>query len=158
MGLLLTAAGSAYYHLLPDNERLFWDRLPMTIAFMSLIVAQIVDRISVRAGLALLAPMLLVGVASVVYWLATERAGAGTLDKKSPALVARGFWMPRSGVYGLAMPVAVISTRRSGARQAISLERGLPWPFALHSASVIRTCDSPAPTVRMLAVLPVLRR
>ena len=79
VGLLLTAAGSAYYHLLPDNERLFWDRLPMTIAFMSLIAAQIVDRISVRAGLALLAPMLLVGVASVVYWLATERAGAGNL-------------------------------------------------------------------------------
>jgi hypothetical protein len=79
VGLMLTAAGSAYYHLAPDNERLFWDRLPMTIAFMSLIAAQIVDRISARLGLLLLGPMLVVGAASVVYWIATERAGAGNL-------------------------------------------------------------------------------
>jgi len=78
-GLLLTTAGSAYYHLVPDNERLFWDRLPMTIAFMSLVVAQIVDRINIRAGLALLVPMLVVGAASVLYWRATERAGAGNV-------------------------------------------------------------------------------
>jgi hypothetical protein len=79
IGVALTAAGSGYYHLAPDNERLFWDRLPMTIAFMSLIAAQITERISVRAGLALLAPMLLVGAASVVYWIMTERAGAGNV-------------------------------------------------------------------------------
>jgi hypothetical protein len=79
IGVALTAAGSGYYHLAPDNERLFWDRLPMTIAFMSLIAAQITERISVRAGLALLAPMLVVGVASVVYWIFTERAGAGNV-------------------------------------------------------------------------------
>jgi len=78
-GLLLTAAGSAYYHLVPDNERLFWDRLPMTIALMSLVAAQIVDRINVRAGLVLLVPMLLVGAASVLYWRATERAGVGNV-------------------------------------------------------------------------------
>jgi len=79
VGLALTAAGSGYYHLAPDNEGLFWDRLPMTIAFMSLIAAQIVDRISVRTGLILLVPMLLVGAASVVYWRATELAGAGNV-------------------------------------------------------------------------------
>jgi hypothetical protein len=79
LGMLLTAAGSAYYHLAPDNERLFWDRLPMTVAFMSLIAAQLVDRVSVRGGLALLVPMLLVGAASVAYWLASERAGAGNV-------------------------------------------------------------------------------
>jgi hypothetical protein len=58
---------------------LFWDRLPMTVAFMSLLAAQVVDRFSVKAGLALLLPMLLVGAASVLYWRATERAGAGNL-------------------------------------------------------------------------------
>ena len=79
IGVALTAAGSGYYHLAPDNERLFWDRLPMTIAFMSLIAAQITERISVRAGLALLTPMLVIGVASVVYWIFTERAGAGNV-------------------------------------------------------------------------------
>jgi hypothetical protein len=78
-GMLLTALGSAYYHLAPDNERLFWDRLPMTVAFMSLLAAQVVDRIDVRAGLALLLPLLLVGAASVLYWRASERAGHGNV-------------------------------------------------------------------------------
>ena len=79
IGILLTAAGSSYYHLQPNNETLFWDRLPMTIAFMGLVSSQIVDRISVRTGLALLGPMLLVGMASVFYWIATERSGAGNV-------------------------------------------------------------------------------
>jgi len=79
LGVALTGLGSGYYHLAPNNETLFLDRLPMTIAFMSLISAQIVDRISIRAGLALLLPMLLVGMGSVVYWIATERAGVGNV-------------------------------------------------------------------------------
>lgn len=32
IGLLLTAVGSGYYHLAPDNERLVWDRLPIGLA------------------------------------------------------------------------------------------------------------------------------
>jgi hypothetical protein len=79
VGVLTTAAGSAYYHLAPDNETLFWDRLPMTVAFMALVASQIVDRINVRAGLALLIPMLIVGAASVVYWRVTEEAGHGNV-------------------------------------------------------------------------------
>ena len=79
LGALLTALGSGYYHLAPDNETLFWDRLPMTIAFMGLVASQIVDRINIRAGLALLVPMLLVGAASVIYWRVTEQAGVGNV-------------------------------------------------------------------------------
>lgn len=79
VGVSLTALGSAWYHLSPDNERLFWDRLPMTIAFMALIAAQVGDRIDPRAGRALLLPMLAIGAASVFYWRATERAGAGNV-------------------------------------------------------------------------------
>jgi hypothetical protein len=76
-GLLLTSAGSWYYHLAPGNETLFWDRLPMTISFMSLLAAQIVDRVDVRAGLMALVPMLLLGIATVLHWIATERQGRG---------------------------------------------------------------------------------
>src|SRR5882724_7660549 len=43
-GLVLTCFGSAYYHLAPDNSRLVWDRLPMTIAMAGLIGALLVDR------------------------------------------------------------------------------------------------------------------
>jgi hypothetical protein len=79
LGVLLTTVGSSYYHLAPDNARLFWDRLPMTIAFMGLVSSQIVDRINVRAGLVLLIPMLLIGAWSVIYWEMTERVGAGNV-------------------------------------------------------------------------------
>jgi hypothetical protein len=79
IGVLLTAAGSAYYHLAPGNDALFWDRLPMTVAFMALVVSQIVDRINIRAGLALLVPALILGAASVIYWRMSERAGAGNV-------------------------------------------------------------------------------
>ncbi len=37
LGVALTAAGSAFYHLQPDNATLVWDRLPMTLAFMGLV-------------------------------------------------------------------------------------------------------------------------
>jgi len=45
-GLLLTAFGSAYYHLAPSNARLVWDRLPMTIVFGALVAVVIIEHIS----------------------------------------------------------------------------------------------------------------
>jgi hypothetical protein len=101
LGVLLTAAGSAYYHLAPDNERLFWDRLPITIALMALISAQVVDRVSVRAGLALLVPMVLAGAASAIYWIATERAGAGNV---LPYAVVQGYAVVILLVFALTLP------------------------------------------------------
>lgn len=74
-GVALTSAGSAWYHLAPDDARLVWDRLPMTIAFMSLVAAVVSERISVRAGDVLLWPLVLLGVASVVYWRWSALAG-----------------------------------------------------------------------------------
>ena len=41
----LVALGSAWYHFAPDNARLVLDRMPMTIAFMTLLAAVIADRI-----------------------------------------------------------------------------------------------------------------
>jgi hypothetical protein len=78
-GLLLTAFGSSYYHLNPGNARLVWDRLPMTIVFMSLVAALIAERISLRAGLWLLPILLLIGVGSVLQWYMSELHGVGDL-------------------------------------------------------------------------------
>ena len=78
-GLLLTAFGSSYYHLNPNNARLVWDRLPMTIVFMSLVAALIAERISLRAGLWLLPILLLIGVGSVLQWYNSELRGVGDL-------------------------------------------------------------------------------
>lgn len=78
-GLLLTAGGSWYYHLQPDNASLLWDRLPMAIAFMSLVAAVIAERLSLRAGLWLLPVLLLIGLGSVWHWHLSEMRGVGDL-------------------------------------------------------------------------------
>ena len=78
-GVALTSVGSAYYHLAPDDARLVWDRLPMTIAFMSLLAAIVSERISVRAGNFLLVPLVLLGIASVAYWRWSALSGVENL-------------------------------------------------------------------------------
>ncbi|PYX89588.1 MAG: alkaline phytoceramidase [Acidobacteria bacterium] len=78
-GVALTCIGSAYYHLAPNNDRLVWDRLPITLSFMSLLAAMVAERVNLKAGLAVLAPLLLLGIASVWYWHLTEQWGRGDL-------------------------------------------------------------------------------
>lgn len=79
IGVAAVAIGSAYYHLAPDNGRLFWDRLPMTVGFTGLFAAFIADRIAPRAITWLLPLLVLSGVASLLYWDVTEAAGRGDL-------------------------------------------------------------------------------
>jgi hypothetical protein len=79
VGLLLTAVGSSYYHLHPNNARLVWDRLPMTVVFMSMVAAVIAERVQLRAGLLLLPLFLIAGIASVLQWYASELHGVGDL-------------------------------------------------------------------------------
>lgn len=67
-GTAAVGLGSIYYHLHPNDARLFWDRLPMTVVFTSIVASVIGDRVGGRAGKALLGPLLLFGAASVVYW------------------------------------------------------------------------------------------
>ncbi len=79
VGLLLTACGSAYYHLAPDNARLVWDRLPMTIVFMPLVAALIAERINIKLGLWLLPVLIAIGVGSVIQWHLSEQRAVGDL-------------------------------------------------------------------------------
>ena len=78
-GVALVAFGSSYYHYAPTNETLFWDRLPMSIAFMALLSAFVVDRIQIKSGLGLLPLLVVLGIFSVIYWHLTEQAGQGDL-------------------------------------------------------------------------------
>jgi hypothetical protein len=78
-GLILTAFGSAYYHLAPGNSRLVWDRIPINMVFMALLAAVIAERVSVRAGLLLFPLLELAGIASVLVWRAGELRGHGDL-------------------------------------------------------------------------------
>jgi hypothetical protein len=79
IGLLLTGLGSSYYHWQPNNHSLLWDRLPMTIAFMSLLSAIVSLHMEDWSGKMVLYPLLLVGIGSVVYWYVTELNGHGDL-------------------------------------------------------------------------------
>ena len=79
IGVLLTAFGSSWFHLAPDNDTLFWDRLPMTIAFMSLVAIIIGEHVSESLGRRLLWPLLAIGAASVIYWDYSESQHAGDL-------------------------------------------------------------------------------
>src|SRR5258708_6273456 len=67
-GVALVAFGSSYYHAWPNNATLFWDRLPMTIVFMSLLATSVGERINMKAGKLLLFPLLAAGAGSVIYW------------------------------------------------------------------------------------------
>jgi len=64
----LAGIGSTYFHLAPDDDRLMWDRLPIALGFMALLSAVIAERVSLRAGMQALAPLLIAGTASVLYW------------------------------------------------------------------------------------------
>ena len=71
--------GSAYYHLAPSHGSLFWDRLPMSLAFMSLLGAVLVERLGPRVGLRLFPWLAAAGPFGVAYWTLSERAGIGDL-------------------------------------------------------------------------------
>jgi hypothetical protein len=79
VGVMLTAPGSAAYHLDPDDHSLLWDRLPMTLCFMGLTTAILAEILGARRATRLLPPLVLLGIASVLYWYRGEIRGHGDL-------------------------------------------------------------------------------
>jgi len=73
------AFGSGWYHWAPTTQSLLWDRLPMSVAFGAIMAALVGERIDVAAGRALLVPLVIASVASVVWWHVTEGRGHGDL-------------------------------------------------------------------------------
>ena len=89
IGLFLTAFGSSYYHLEPDNFRLVWDRLPITLACAGLLAGVWGDTHQ-RSSRSLTIILGLYGVASVAWWYISELAGNGDLR---PYLLLQGLPM-----------------------------------------------------------------
>ena len=86
IGLLLTAFGSAFYHLAPDNISLIWDRLPIALVCAGLIAGVRGDVKGSNSGLEAIV-LALAAIASVAWWAITERQGAGDLR---PYLLLQG--------------------------------------------------------------------
>ncbi|MBI3575845.1 MAG: hypothetical protein HY083_09370, partial [Gammaproteobacteria bacterium] len=56
----------------PNNGTLVWDRLPMSVGFMGLSVAVLAEHVSLRLEKYLLAPAIVLGLASVITWHYTD--------------------------------------------------------------------------------------
>ncbi|KAJ6798143.1 Uncharacterized protein M6B38_213655 [Iris pallida] len=68
LGVAAVAFGSSYYHLKPNDARLVWDRLPMTIAFTSIMAIFIIERIDEKTGTTSIIPLVVAGILSILYW------------------------------------------------------------------------------------------
>lgn len=80
VGLTLTAFGSTYYHLLPNNDRLLWDRLPIALACAGLMAGVWAETALPRRRAVLASGLLAVySIASVLWWYLTELNGQGDL-------------------------------------------------------------------------------
>lgn len=66
--ILFTGFGSAYYHFNPTNLTLVWDRLPMSIGFMSFLAIIVCERLDPKLGRALFPWLVIAGIGSVFYW------------------------------------------------------------------------------------------
>jgi len=86
LGVASVAIGSSYYHLDPSDARLFWDRLPMAIVFMTLLAITIGERIGSRTGRFWLLPLLAMGVGSLLLWRSTGDLRAYGLVQFYPML------------------------------------------------------------------------
>ncbi len=77
-GILLTGLGSAYYHYNPTNISLVYDRIPMTLIFMSYFTWSLGYFIA-RDLYKLIVVTVPVGIVSVLYWIISESYNAGDL-------------------------------------------------------------------------------
>ena len=78
-GFFLLTFGSGYYHIMPNNETLVYDRICMVIIFMSFFAFFIYKCISKPAGYKAHFVLNIIGILTVFYWIVTERAGNGDL-------------------------------------------------------------------------------
>ncbi|MBT2325681.1 hypothetical protein J7E62_25445 [Variovorax paradoxus] len=102
-GLILTAAGSVFYHLQPADLRLAADRAGMAVAFAGILGVAVCDRVSARAGwpaawFMLAGGLLAVGVhhetGNVLPWALVQYGGMALV-------LALALAKPASGAIGL---------------------------------------------------------
>jgi hypothetical protein len=68
LGLIATGAGSAWFHLNPNDATLAWDRLAMTLVFAGMLGTAVAQRIGPKVARVSLVVLVLLGIASIAYW------------------------------------------------------------------------------------------
>lgn len=102
VGLILTCLGSGFYHLDPDMpQRLVADRLGMAVAFAGFLGMAASERISVRAGEAVLVLMMVAG--PLTAWVARENLTPWAVVQYGGMALAVGLALtrPRPGARGV---------------------------------------------------------
>jgi hypothetical protein len=84
LGMLLTGAGSAWYHWAPDHAGLFWDRLGMSVAFAAFAGGVSGERFGAHIGARAFWLALAATAGSALWW----RASFGAEENVAPYLVA----------------------------------------------------------------------
>jgi len=80
LSVIMASLASTYYHLAPDNARLVWDRVPISIGIVTLLSIVLIERVNTNIGFLSLPFLILFGVGSVIYWDWSERSGLGNLN------------------------------------------------------------------------------
>jgi hypothetical protein len=162
--LATVAVASSYYHLAPDNDRLFWDRLPITLAFMILFALIVGERIDSPASKRWPLPvMVIAGLAALLYWAASEAAGRGDLRayilvQLLPLLLAPllVFFYRRGAVLGNAVLIAMVALyllAKAAEFQDEAILRASLGLISGHSLKHLISAAAPA----MLLYAPALR-
>jgi len=107
-GLILTCLGSGFYHLHPDETRLVADRLGMAVAFAGFLGIAVGERISVRAGQAVVVLMTAAGLLAV--WVGRDNLTQWTVVQVGGMALAVGLALtpPRSGALGVRLASVIL--------------------------------------------------
>ena len=109
VGLILTCLGSGFYHLDPDMpQRLVADRLGMAVAFAGFLGIAASERISVRAGEAVLVLMMVAGL--LAAWVARENLTPWVVVQFGGMALAVGLALtrPRPGALGVPLGGVIV--------------------------------------------------
>jgi hypothetical protein len=106
-----TALGSTYYHWRPNDATLFWDRLPMTVAFTSLVAALLAERVDPRIARRLFLPLVGAGLASILLW--------PLLDDLRPYIFLQAF-----SIFVVLVSTLFFRSRYEGSRWMVGLLAG----------------------------------
>lgn len=115
LGVFLTGFSSSYYHWAPNDAGLFWDRLPMSVAFMAILANVIEEGLDARAGKLLLFPLVALGIVSLLVWLRTDDLRLYAWVQFFPCIAlplvfvlftpkhsGTGYWFAAAGLYLIA--------------------------------------------------------
>lgn len=89
LAMALTSFGSSYFHIDPNPQTLFWDRLPMAFAFSSLLALLLIDRHFSNFKHLHLILLIILSTLTVVNW----RFGNGDLRPYILLQFMGGLWI-----------------------------------------------------------------